>query len=363
MPARGPYSIGVFAGKASWTAARGGRGREALIGAKGNAIALAALALLLGARAASADAGPETDNTLATLCGILESSAKTEGLPVDFFTKLIWRESAFRPTAVSPAGAQGVAQFMPQTASERGLVDPFDPASAIPASAKYLGELKRRFGNLGLAAAAYNAGETAVANWLADKGSLPFETQDYVLAITGHAADEWRAAKPADAAKPPVSASPTPAPPASAPPASAPPTAATSAPVPPASAPLASASPAAKPPADAKPEPVPSCLSLIASLRTTTTASPVVSGWFAPWGVQIAASFSRGSAMRAYARVQHDFYSVIGPKSPFVLGSVVRSRGFRPFYRVRIGAQNRREADKICASLEAAGGACVVLRS
>ena len=325
---------------------------KALIGAKGKAIALAALALLLGARAASADAGPETDNALATLCGILESSAKTEGLPVDFFTKLIWRESAFRPTAVSPAGAQGVAQFMPRTASERGLVDPFDPASAIPASAKYLGELKRRFGNLGLAAAAYNAGETAVANWLADRGPLPFETQDYVLAITGHAADEWRAEKPADAAKPPVSASPTPAPPAPAPGSA-----------PPASALPASASPAAKPPTDAAPEPVPSCLSLIASLRTTTAASPVVSGWFAPWGVQIAASFSRGSAMRAFARVQHDFYSVIGGKNPFVLGSVVRSRGFRPFYRVRIGAQNRREADKICSSLEAAGGACVVLRS
>jgi membrane-bound lytic murein transglycosylase B len=336
---------------------------KALIGAKGKATALAALALLLGARAASADAGPETDNTLATLCGILESSAKTEGLPVDFFTKLIWRESAFRPTAVSPAGAQGVAQFMPHTASERGLVDPFDPASAIPASAKYLGELKRRFGNLGLAAAAYNAGETAVANWLADKGPLPFETQDYVLAITGRAADEWRAEKPAPpASAPPASA---PAPPASAPPASAPapPASAPPASAPPASALPASASAAAKPPADAQPAPAPSCLSLIASLRTTTAASPVVSGWFAPWGVQIAASFSRDSAMRAFARVQHDFYSVIGGKNPFVLGSAVRSRGFRPFYRVRIGAQNRREADKICASLEAAGGACVVLRS
>jgi len=334
---------------------------KALIGAKGKAIALAALALLLGARAASADAGPETDNTLATLCGILESSAKTEGLPVDFFTKLIWRESAFRPTAVSPAGAQGVAQFMPHTASERGLVDPFDPASAIPASAKYLGELKRRFGNLGLAAAAYNAGETAVANWLADKGPLPFETQDYVLAITGRAADEWRAEKPAPPAPAPGSAPapPTPAPgPAPAPPASAPAGSA-----PPAAALPASASPAAKPPADAQPERTPSCLGLIASLRTTTAASPVVSGWFAPWGVQIAASFSRDSAMRAFARVQHDFYSVIGGKNPFVLGSAVRSRGFRPFYRVRIGAQNRREADKICASLEAAGGACVVLRS
>ena len=112
-----PYSIGALAGKA---------------------IALAALALCLNVQTASADAGPATDNALATLCGIVESSAKAEGLPVGFFTKLIWRESSFRPTAISPAGAQGVAQFMPRTASERGLADPFDPASAIPASARFL---------------------------------------------------------------------------------------------------------------------------------------------------------------------------------------------------------------------------------
>jgi hypothetical protein len=291
-----------------------------------------ALALLMSGRGAQADAGPESDYALATLCGIVEASARAEGLPVGFFTRLIWRESSFRPAAVSPAGAQGVAQFMPGTANERGLIDPFDPASAIPASARFLNELKLRFGNLGLAAAAYNAGPTALNRWLAGKGSLPFETQDYVLAITGHAADEWRGDKP------PAIASPASASPASAPPVSAP----------------AVATP---------PDPSRSCLSLIATLRTTTAASPVVSGWFAPWGVQIAASFSRASAMRAFARVQHDFYPVIGGKNPFVLGSAVRSRGFRPFYRVRIGAQSRREADKICAGLEAAGGACVVLRS
>ena len=55
----------------------------------------------------------------------------------------------------------GVAQFMSGTASERGLADPFDPATAIPASAKLLAELARRFGNLGLSAAAYNAGPMA----------------------------------------------------------------------------------------------------------------------------------------------------------------------------------------------------------
>jgi hypothetical protein len=284
-----------------------------LTSSKGGAIALAALAFCLSGEGARADAGPEADNALATLCGIVEASAKAEGLPVDFFTKLIWRESSFRPNAVSPAGAQGVAQFMPGTASERGLIDPFDPASAIPASARFLNELTLRFGNFGLAAAAYNAGPTALARWLAGKGSLPFETQEYVLAVTGHDPEEWRSEKP---------------------------------------------------PAKTVPRAAPSsCLSLIAALRVTAPSSGVVSGWFAPWGVQIAASFSRASAMRAFERVRHDFYPVVGGKNPFVLGSVVRSRGFRPFYRVRLPAENRPEAERLCAALEAAGGSCVVLRS
>ena len=67
--------------------------------------------------------------------------------------------------------------------------------------------------------------------------------------------------------------------------------------------------------------------------------------------------------MRAFARVQHDFYPVIGGQNPFVLGSVVRSRGFRPFYRVRIGAQSRQGSRQDLRRLKAAGGACVVLRS
>jgi Transglycosylase SLT domain/SPOR domain len=305
--ATSPYSIGALTGKGMRNACR----MRAFAGAKGRAIALATLVFCPSSRA-YADAGPETDNALATLCGIVESSAKAEGLPVEFFTKLIWRESSFRPNAVSPAGAQGVAQFMPQTASVRGLIDPFDPASAIPASAKFLGELKGRLGNLGLAAAAYNAGETAVANWRANKSSLPFETQDYVLGVTGHDAEEWRSDKP---------------------------------------------------PVDAMPDTGPSCLSLVATLRVTAPASSVVSGWFAPWGVQIAASFSKGSALRAFARARHDYASVIGDMNPFVLGSVLRSRGWRPFYRVRLPAQTGGEARRLCARIQAVGGACAVLRS
>ena len=148
------------------------------------------------------EAAPATDDALTTLCRIVDTAARQQGLPVDFFTRLIWRESAFRPGAVSPAGARGVAQFTPDAASERGLADPLDPAAAIPASAKFLAELARRFGNLGLAAAAYDAGPNALADWLAGRGVLPLETRDYVLAITGRDVEEWRGANPPSPAAP-----------------------------------------------------------------------------------------------------------------------------------------------------------------
>jgi hypothetical protein len=80
---------------------------------------------------------------------------------------------------------------MPETATDRGLDNPFDPLQAIPASARLLRDLYQKFGNLGLAAAAYNAGPKRVADWRANKGPLPQETQDYVKAITGWPAEAW----------------------------------------------------------------------------------------------------------------------------------------------------------------------------
>jgi Transglycosylase SLT domain len=177
--------------------------RHLFVAARNAAVFLiAAVAALLATRALADPPAPATDNAPARLCGAVEAAARQERLPINFFTRLIWRESAFDSDAVSPAGAEGVAQFMPGAATERGVADPFDPAAAIPASAKLLAELARRFGNLGLAAAAYNAGPDALADWLAGKGVLPLETQDYVLAITGHEVEEWRSANPPSAAAP-----------------------------------------------------------------------------------------------------------------------------------------------------------------
>ncbi|WP_430648846.1 lytic transglycosylase domain-containing protein [Bradyrhizobium pachyrhizi] len=108
-----------------------------------------------------------------------------------FFARLIWQESRFRSNEISHAGAQGVAQFMPETAAEVGLDDPFDPLQALPASAGLLRKLRDDFGNLGLAAAAYNAGSGRVQKWLARQSELPRETRDYVRIITGTKAEDW----------------------------------------------------------------------------------------------------------------------------------------------------------------------------
>ena len=124
-------------------------------------------------------------------CSALKQAAEESGIPVPFFARLLWQESRFKSNEVSQAGAQGVAQFMPETAAEVGLDDPFDPIKALPASAKFLRKLRDDFGNLGLAAAAYNAGPGRIQKWLAKESELPRETRDYVRIITGTKAEDW----------------------------------------------------------------------------------------------------------------------------------------------------------------------------
>ena len=124
-------------------------------------------------------------------CQLLENAAAVHDLSLDFFVRLIRQESNFDPYSVSHKGAQGIAQFMPGTARWRGLADPFEPVQALHESARWLRELREQFGNLGLAAAAYNAGPRRVQDWLAGRGGLPEETRVYVRIITGRSVEEW----------------------------------------------------------------------------------------------------------------------------------------------------------------------------
>src|SRR5947209_882705 len=128
------------------------------------------------------------------LCTTLVEVARSNDLPLGFFTNLIWRESRFDHDAISSVGAMGIAQFMPDVADKLS-VDAFDSDSALPASARLLRTLRARFGNLGLAAAAYNAGPKRVFDWLGGRSTLPKETQDYVYLITGRSAAHWQNVK------------------------------------------------------------------------------------------------------------------------------------------------------------------------
>jgi Transglycosylase SLT domain len=129
-------------------------------------------------------------------CSTIEATARANRLPIDFLVRLIWRESRFSADAIGPVTrsgerAQGIAQFMPGTAADRHLIEPFNPLEAIPKSAEFLAELRAKFGNLGLAAAAYNAGARQVSEYVAGSQDLPLETRQYVLAVTGRPIEDW----------------------------------------------------------------------------------------------------------------------------------------------------------------------------
>ncbi len=163
-------------------------------------IVLTLLALTAPTRAPAQTMAPpeQTGNSRYSVCQIIEAAAQANALPVDFFTRVIWQESRLRADAVGPATrsgerALGIAQFMPGTAAERNLLEPFNPAEALPKSGEFLAELRAQFGNLGLAAAAYNAGPQRIRDFLAGTRDLPVETRNYVFAITGHPIEDWAA--------------------------------------------------------------------------------------------------------------------------------------------------------------------------
>ncbi|WP_050404829.1 lytic transglycosylase domain-containing protein [Bradyrhizobium embrapense] len=271
-----------------------------------------------------ADDARESD-TREAMCLMIESAARANDLPLEFFARVIWQESRFQADAVGPVTrsgqrAQGIAQFMPGTANERGLLDPFNPVQALPKSAEFLSELRNQFGNLGLAAAAYNAGPRRIQDWLAGTGYMPQETRNYVSAITGSSVEDWAAAARNNGKMP------------------------------------------ERPPAK-------SCRELMALLKRAP--NPFVAGLeqhitlsaAKVWGVQLAAGFSRDKALAMYARAIKRLSSVIGDQDPSLLSSRLRTRGSATFYQVRIGADTRPEADGLCNRIRKAGGACFVLKN
>jgi hypothetical protein len=113
---------------------------------------------------------------------IVNEATEREGLTAGLLDAVIERESSYQPCAVSPKGAQGLMQLMPNTAAELGVTNPFDPHQNVDAGAKFLKQLMDRYGgNVVLALAAYNAGPQRVDS----AGGVPAlpETLGYVSGI------------------------------------------------------------------------------------------------------------------------------------------------------------------------------------
>ncbi len=253
-----------------------------------------------------------------SICLLLESAARAHDLPIEFFARVIWQESRFRADAVGPVTrsgqrALGIAQFMPGTAAERNLLNPLDPIQALPKSAEFLQELHREFGNLGLAAAAYNAGPRRVREWLAGTGPMPAETRAYVQAITGASVEQW-----------------------------------------------------AKAAVDADRKPGVTCGELMATLKrapnpfVAALEQRVIAGALQPWGVILGGDNSRDRILSRYAALQARHAAVLEGRDPIL---IERSRGPLPRYQVRIGAETRAAANDLCGRIHKSGGDCAVLRN
>ena len=236
-----------------------------------------------------------------SICSALAAAAAQNDLPTDFFARLIWQESRFDPAAVSRAGAQGVAQFMPGTANWRGLSNPFDPLEAIAQSAKLLRDLRREFGNLGLAAAAYNAGSRRVHEWLAGRRALPGETRAYVRIVTGYSPDEWVRASPGMD--------------------------------------------------EMQSEKTVPCREMAGLVAGTPPAAinptPI-------WGVELVGGTTDATALAAYSRLEQKYASILGGRQPYVVHHGL-GRGSMGWAHVRVGAENRPGAEKLCADMRGAG--------
>lgn len=133
------------------SAAKGGMEAPRFAGVLQNAVAQAPVA------------GAQQGGGGASYSSLISSAAQQNGLDENLIKAVISAESSYRSDAVSGAGAMGLMQLMPATASSLGVTDAFDPAQNIGGGAKYLKSLLDRFGDIRLALAAYNTGPSRIA--------------------------------------------------------------------------------------------------------------------------------------------------------------------------------------------------------
>jgi soluble lytic murein transglycosylase-like protein len=182
-----PSAPGAGADFASQLQSATGAGTSSALGVAGTPTLSSYSAYAPLAQGASGEAGGEYES-------LIDEAAARNGLDPAVLHGLIQQESGFDPSATSSAGASGLTQLMPGTASSLGVADPLNPAESIEGGARYLGQLMHQFGgNTEDALAAYNAGPGAVEQY---GGTPPYaETQSYVGKVLGYA-ESYRQSHP-----------------------------------------------------------------------------------------------------------------------------------------------------------------------
>ena len=248
-------------------------------------------------------------------CNAIKAFATRHALDPHFFARLIWQESRFDPNAISPAGAQGIAQFMPHTAKRRGLRDAFNPAEALDQSARYLAEMAQTYGSLGLAAVGYNGGERRAEGLIAGTGGLAQETVDYVRIITGVPHDLWLEA-------------PTPKPDLR----------------------LSKTLPFEK-----------ACFDL-AKNRRMTKLKPLEPR-LKPWGIQMAFGISKSAARDKFKTMTRSCAALVKGEKLDLLFKKSRASPKGGYYMVRLGRMDRKKAMRDCSNFRKAGCICKVYKN
>jgi soluble lytic murein transglycosylase-like protein len=153
---------------------------------------------------AAGESGEAEGGSSSSYDGLIQSAAARYGIDPAVLHGLIQQESGFDPNSQSGAGAMGLTQLMPGTASSLGVSNPLNPAESIEGGARYLAQMMSQFGgNVRDALAAYNAGPGAVSKY----GGVPpyAETESYVTKVLGYA-ESYRGSHPSTAASGAVAA-------------------------------------------------------------------------------------------------------------------------------------------------------------
>ncbi len=249
--------------------------------------------------------------TLDRVCGLIKASADRYKIPAPLLARLLWTESKFNVDAADNQGRRGIAEIVPSVARERKIKAPHDLEEAIPSAAAYIGTLRDRFGNDGLAVAAYKLGEKRLATWISNGGGvMPTRIENFVYEVTLRDAQFFMDPRQNYTAPP-----------------------------------LKGTEPFAE-----------ACRAMPKDARVTREHLDTL------WGAVVAGNFRRSAVLKQWGDLVGHHKQAIGNLAPAVQ-KWETPLGRAGIYAAKVYTSTRGEANEVCDRIHSAGGACIVLKN